>query len=214
MNTVIFELGGESYDSYTDLGLILNSKSIGSPKVKTNYVDIPGADGKIDYTDYFGDVKFENRQVDFSFQKIDPLPLDDTDLKNLLHGQKCKIFLSELPDFYFVGRVDVGEWQKNKKVASVKISCDCEAWRYKASETVKTVTVSGSGNITLSNLRKSAVPKITTSAAVVLSFGGITANLSSGTDVIVDSLVLKKGNTTIQITGNSTVTFKYQEGSL
>ena len=50
MNTVTF---GE-YNSYADLNLILSSKTIGSPSVKTSTIDLPGSDGELDFTEYFG----------------------------------------------------------------------------------------------------------------------------------------------------------------
>lgn len=44
------------YHSYNDFNLILTGKEIGSAVVKTNYVDVDGAHGHIDYTEYFGEL--------------------------------------------------------------------------------------------------------------------------------------------------------------
>ena len=38
-------------------GLVLSKKTIETPSPKLETVDIPGADGKLDMTEYFGDVK-------------------------------------------------------------------------------------------------------------------------------------------------------------
>ena len=58
--------------SYNDLKLILESKEIGSPGVKENKVDIPGADGSLDLTDFFGEPKYEDVTHKFSFSTIVP----------------------------------------------------------------------------------------------------------------------------------------------
>ena len=50
-----------------DYGLILSRKYIESPKPKLEIIDLPGADGVLDMTDYFGDVKYENRELKFEF---------------------------------------------------------------------------------------------------------------------------------------------------
>ena len=39
-------------------GLVLSKKTIETPSPKLETVDIPGADGKLDMTEYFGDVKY------------------------------------------------------------------------------------------------------------------------------------------------------------
>mgnify|MGYP000417061958 CR=1 FL=1 len=68
MNTVTF---GE-FNSYSDLNLILSSKTIGSPSVKTSTIDLPGSDGELDFTEYFGEPKYSNRPLKFQFTAINP----------------------------------------------------------------------------------------------------------------------------------------------
>lgn len=38
-------------DTYTEYGLLLASKAISLPKVRTNMIDVPGRDGLIDASD-------------------------------------------------------------------------------------------------------------------------------------------------------------------
>lgn len=47
--------------SFYEWGLILSEKEIKAPQPKTNAVDVEGADCEIDYTEAFGDVKYQNR---------------------------------------------------------------------------------------------------------------------------------------------------------
>ena len=61
MNTVKFG----TLDSYSDLHSILNKKTIGTPTPKKETVSVAGRDGEIDLTDYFGEVKYNNRTLNF-----------------------------------------------------------------------------------------------------------------------------------------------------
>ena len=61
-----------TYKSYDDLYLICTKKTIGSPTVKESTVEVEGGDGVLDYTEYFGDVKYNNRQLKFEFESLVP----------------------------------------------------------------------------------------------------------------------------------------------
>lgn len=49
------------FHSYRDFSLILSQKTIGTPSPKTEAIDIPGGDGVLDLTEFFGEVKYNNR---------------------------------------------------------------------------------------------------------------------------------------------------------
>ena len=203
------------YHSYDDLSLILSSKTIGSPPVKTETIDIPGADGVLDFTEFFGEAKYNNRKIEFEFSSIQlwsaQLAQDST-IKNALHGKKLKITLDDDPNFYYMGRISVGDWKNEKNVGKLTVECDCEPWKYKQTVTTITKAVSGSGSVTLSNLRRSVSPQITTNAQITVAWTGGSSTLAAGTDWVIPELILKEGNTTITLTGTATVIFKYREG--
>ena len=52
----------EEKHTYDDFGLRIKSVSIGLPQTKKNQIEIPGADGYLDMTDYFG-TRYENRTI-------------------------------------------------------------------------------------------------------------------------------------------------------
>ena len=58
------------FHSYSDLHLLMTSKEIGSPEVKRQTIDIEGADGELDFTDFFGEPKYMNAQHRFEFESI------------------------------------------------------------------------------------------------------------------------------------------------
>lgn len=57
-----------TYHTYDDFNMILSEKRIGSPSPKIETIDVPGGDGVLDLTEYFGDVKYGNRNL--SFKKV------------------------------------------------------------------------------------------------------------------------------------------------
>ena len=179
-------------------------------------VEIPGADGELDVTEYFGDINYNNRKLSFVFATIVPkgefLNLF-SEIQNAIHGKKIRIILDDDPNFYYIGRVAVSEWKANKSVGELTIECDCEPYKYKVNETQTTETITTSKEIVLNNLRKRVNPVIVTSAEMQIQFNGSTYTLSAGTWTIPE-LYLSAGENTLTVSGAGTIQFKYREGGL
>ena len=205
-----------TYHTYDDFNMILSEKKIGSPSPKIETVDVPGGDGVLDLTDYFGGVKYGNRSLSFDFSTItsqDEFMNLFSRVQNALHGQKMKIVLDEDPDWYYIGRITVSEWKAEKNIGKLTIDCDCDPYKYKKDETVVLKTVSGSAIFNLLNNRKKVVPTIIATAAMTYSWGNNSRAVSAGTFRIPE-LELIEGNNVVTVTGTGTVTFRYQEGGL
>ncbi len=202
--------------SYRDLKLLLNKPEIGAPPVKKKELEIEGADGSIDYTDFFGRPTFGNVTHKFTFSSMIPrsehLTLF-TQIKNALHGQKLRIVLDDDPGFYYVGRCYVSPYTNEKGAAIISIECECEPYKYKVQPTIMSVAVNGTADITLTNSRKRAVPEITTTAAMTIVFGDGTWTTSAGTYTIPE-LELAEGDNRVTVTGVGNITFTWQEASL
>ena len=205
--------------SYNDLKLILESKEIGSPGVKENKIDIPGADGSLDLTDFFGEPKYEDVTHKFDFSTIVPqaqfLSLYST-VKNSLHGKKMRIILDDDPLFFYQGRIKVLPFTNEKNIGKISIECDCEPYKYKLAKTVVSAAVSGTKVISLTNSRKHAVPEvnIATSGSMNLVFQSVNVwDLGSGSYTLPE-LELVEGVNTVTVTGTGNITFTWQEGSL
>ena len=133
--------------SYYDYGLYLNKPpDFGSPEPKISTIDIPGADGVLDYTEAStGEVKYSNRVMTFAFAteiKQDKREALRSELWNDLHGQKVEVIYDQDPDWYYTGRTtvtftDVESW-KMKCVITV------DAEPYKLARTLSTASISAS----------------------------------------------------------------------
>ena len=109
MNEISFTSvnSGITKKSYTDFGVILTNQDIGIPIPKTYTVDIEGMDGSLDLSECFGEIKYSNRTLKFTFETIEKIPDWQSRMSmisSLLHGQKMKITVWSDPDFYYVGR--------------------------------------------------------------------------------------------------------------
>ena len=205
--------------SYNDLKLILTKKEIGSPAVKERKIEIEGADGDLDLTEFFGEPKYENVTHKFEFSTIVPqaqfLSLFST-VKNALHGKKMRIILDGDPLFYYLGRVKVSSFTNEKNIGMISIECDCEPYKYKMQKTVVSVAVSGTQAISLTNGRKRAVPEVLIEADSGLNIVFQEVNiwdLGSGSFTLPE-LELTEGENTVTVTGTGTITFTWQEGDL
>ena len=202
--------------SYDNLKLVLTSKELGSPAVKTNKVDIPGADSALDLTDFFGEPKFEDVTHKFEFTTIEPQSdflTQYSSVKNAIHGKKVRIILDDDPTFFYWGRCFVSSFTDEKGIGTISVECECEPYKYKVSKTVVTMTITGTVDIVLTNSRKRAVPEITTTTAMTFVFGGGSWAKAAGTFTIPE-LELTEGENYVTVTGVGNITFTWQEGEL
>lgn len=123
-------------------GIYLSKVTVGSPEPKKFLIDIPGSDGSLDMSEYFGGIKYGNRKIDLVFS----LPQRGTQLltaySNILadlHGKYFdSIILDDDPNYHYAGRITVGTLSKSA-VSKINIECDCQPYKY--SNAKKTVTI-------------------------------------------------------------------------
>jgi len=202
--------------SYRDLHLLLTEKEIGAPEVKRHSINVEGADGELDFTDFFGEPKYQNVQHRFTFDSIQTRNeqlSQFADIKNRIHGKKGRIILDDDPSFFYVGRCFVSKYTNEKSIGKISVECDCEPYKYKLTKTVVTRAIDGTETVNLTNSRKRAVPTITTTTDMTISFGGGVWTNRAGTFTIPE-LELTEGENLVTVTGTGTITFTWQEAAL
>ena len=230
MDTVTFG----TKNSYTDFGLILSSKEITLPKAKTNTVEVPGKDGVIDLTEVLtDDVKYENRKLSFTFTVIDHFngwAARLSEVTNYLHGRKLRIYMDWDRNYYYEGRCSVNNFKSNKRTGKIVIDVDADPYKIEKNSIsdpwvwdtfsfidgvihTSRYTITGSATVILINRRKVVSPTFTCSAAMTVTFEGVTYSLPSGTSTVLD-IRLQEGENTITFTGTGTVQIDYKGGSL
>lgn len=205
--------------SYRDLHLLMTGKEIGAPEVKRQTIDIEGADGELDFTDFFGEPKYANVQHQFTFESIRPRNeqlSQYTDIKNKIHGKKGRIILDDDPSFFYVGRCSVSKYTNEKNIGKITITCDCEPYKYKLQPTIMSVTINGTQTINLTNARKRAVPLVTIETATSMNVVYNTDNMWSlgAGSYMLPELELAEGDNIVTVTGTGTITFTWREAVL
>lgn len=202
--------------SFADFGLILTHYAASSPQVKKQTIEIAGRDGALDMTEYFGGVKFSNRQLDFTFVLPNVSAADFSAkmslLQDKLHGVQVRVEPDIEPLYYYEGRAEVSGDQ-NRATAEFQIVVDAKPYKMKKVATIANFSVSGALQITLMNSRLEVVPKITTSASMTIQQGGKTWAIPAGVATLPD-LILAEGENVLTITGTGNISFEYREGRL
>ena len=138
-------------------------------------------------------------------------------LANLYAGQLCQVILSEEPDLYAVGTLELEPaYDPLTGKGQMVLSCsDGDAYRYHTEETE--VSITGGGTLILNNDYMPVVPTVITTAETAFSWSigedVFKMSVSAGTWTFPE-LELQEGQNSISITGEGTTTFRYREGRL
>ena len=211
-------------DTYTEYGLLLASKSISLPEVRTNMIDVPGRDGLLDASEVLtGEVTYNNRTITLKLTGVDTVsgkkwPATISDFCNKVHGKRVKVTFPEDTAHFYSGRCSVGQVGLSKMMQTIPVTVDCDPWKYKNAKT----TVSRSDlstaykQLSLPNERRPVVPTITVAQDTTLLWGSSTINISAG-DHILPAIRLAAGSNTLKAkvaSGTGSITVTYQEASL
>lgn len=209
--------------SANDWNLFLTKKIIGLPEMKGNYIELPGANGTIDLTDYFGDILYNDRTLEFDFDFFGTPEEFETTIdiiENYLHGKKFSITLDTDPNFYYYGRSQVSR-DSEYRVGKIVITSTCEPFKYSKDETLytKTLEAGATGTLSVTNDRMPVIPTfIVSTGPATIRIGNDTYQMAVGTHKVDEIVLGADSTTTIQITASSgtgtTVKVKYRKGRL
>ena len=208
-----------------------NSALIGVSFTTTNnpeyvYINAPGATDLTTAKAWLADnpltivyKTLEAREIDLGY-----IPMEQFDtsfhavfsrLKNAIHGKRCKIELSEDPNFYYIGRCEVDDWQTNEKIGEISVTCDCEPYKLRQAVTERIVNLTGTAkDVTFYNLKKRVVPVFDTGGATFTLKQGTKTFSANGSTWSNGDLYFEQGENVLTITGTGTLKVTYQERGL
>lgn len=216
-----------------DLGLALESKSIGFPDVKTKSVSIPLRDGDLDLTNVLSNrVHYGNRKIKLNMNNVSDTPTEKmSGVANKLHGQKMHIIFDDDLNYFYNGRLDMSSFKENRKGGEYVIEANCDPFKYTVLSSAddwlwdpfdfedgyinetKDIVVSGSKTVTLIADEQLSYASITTNAQVTVTYGSKSVVCGAGTTTLYD-FEFEPGKNTITITGNATITITYRGARL
>lgn len=140
-NAVMIEIvaTGESYHTLKDWGLAIgNNNPVGEPELEEYYVDVPGADGFLDFTEFTtGRRIFKSRTIEMKMGGKKPRNDWDiwiADIRNLLHGRKIKIIFDNDPGFYYIGRAKIQDFDRDREIGTFTIYVKADPYKYNISD--------------------------------------------------------------------------------
>ena len=178
---------GDEKNTWADWYLIPSSRPVfNPPEVKTNFVDIPGADGHLDLSTVItGDVAYGSRTGSIEFI-VDNGQLSDykaqswsklySEIMNYLHGKYMRATLEDDQSFYYQGRFSINQWASEEHNSKIVIDYTVSPYKYEKFSSLedwewdtfnfetdiirnyKNLRVDGSYTLTILGRRMSVVP--------------------------------------------------------
>lgn len=153
---------GEKYNTWKNWHLIPTERlRVPPPAQKTNTVDVPGSNGRLDMSDSLnGHPVFDTRSGSWTFYVINKGTEINYDygewydrfseIANSIHGRTVKVVLQDEPEYYYKGRMTVNDYAPDDTWS--KLTLGFEFFPYKLKEEIAdtgTVNINGTGDITV-----------------------------------------------------------------
>jgi len=219
-------------NTYDEWQMVPTSRPlVNPPEVKTTYLDNPGGNGSLDYTDSLtGTVLYGQRTGSWEFWLKPEAEWANvySSLLNYLHGIKHTVILEDDPDFMYIGRLQINNWKSDPHNSLLTIDYNLDPFKEVASEhedwkwdeyynrTIKyqTFRVFGEKYITFVNDGSGPiVPTFNCSENVQVIYKEQTYNLMKGFNSN-KNLSLDIGSNVMKFIGNADIYIRYQEVSL
>ena len=127
----------QGVNTWDDWHLIPASRpEIVAPEVYTNYVDLPGAHGKLDLSEYLtGGPVFKNRSGSLQFYALREHGFwaeRYNQICNFLHGRRLQMVLYDEPEYFYTGRFRVESWQSDGQAqwSTVTINYELDPFKF------------------------------------------------------------------------------------
>ena len=211
----------DGMDSYDKWGYYLAHKVIGEAEPKYNLVQVPGGVGYIDLTNALGVMGYIERELELTMKDIadhNEFIHHYSAMQADIHGKRCKITLSDDPDYYWDGRCSVGSMEQDGTACYVHVVVICQPYKLKQSKTVvqDDSLTEEYKEIVLSNDTMPTIPTITVQQETTIEYNGATYSINTGTHRLL-GIVLGAGSGTIKAKapgGSGSIKIEYQEGAL
>lgn len=144
-HSLTFEVGSANgatfkkrYNTWNNWHLIPTTRPVvAQPNPNYTYVDIPGADGSLDITDYLiGRPTYSDRTGSFDFYVANGYgdwSARRTEIASILNGQIMKMYLEdEKESYYYEGRFYLRAWTPDASYSKVTIEYRLKPYRYQA----------------------------------------------------------------------------------
>lgn len=189
--------GESSWDGYQSAilsGLRVTSVSVPMPEAKTEYAEVYGMHGSLDYAEFDGEIYYKNRSISVSCEIIPSGGFDFAAFVSKYHGRLCDIVFAQsvsANDYYYTGRLSVSALPRERVNRTLELTLNAEPFRRPVAGTTSVTlsrTVSkdflvddGALNTDIMTFEEG----ITVSQVIYVEDGAITVSLDDGDDLLV-----------------------------
>ena len=228
--------GKNTWDEWALMPVKEGKIEFATPEVKYESVEIAGSDDALDMSEVLtGYPLYESRKGSLGFRFYDngvPARSRFDQIKNFMHGRKVKIINEDQPEYYYEGRVMVGDFKpKQGNWGDFELSYILNAYKLEINSTAEdwlwdpfnfesgvireygNIEVNRTKVVTIIGSRKPTVPRITVSSAMTLVFDDTVYELPTGRNVI-PQIVLMDKEYEFTFHGIGTVSIDMKAGSL
>lgn len=210
-------INGTNMDSQ---GWLRESISFPPPQSQSETATVPGRSSPIRFSLVSGRISWQPRTFKIVLTVLaDHARFEEMTAQaaNQFSGQLCKVTISERPDLYALGTLQMdSEYDASIHKGTLTIQCDdADSFFYHISPTV--IEQTGNATVVLNCDYMPVVPEITTTADTGLVWHVLSdqfeKHLSAGTWTLPE-FELRHGENSVEVTTTGTVTFTYREGCL
>lgn len=124
-----------TFHSFRAWGLMLSKRPVISPpEPKYKLIEVPGSDAVIDLTEALaGTVTYRPREIKCEFvtkESRERWAEIHSAVMNAIHGKRLQIVLDNDPDYYYIGRITVGDMQNEKGIMTLSVTATVEPYKY------------------------------------------------------------------------------------
>lgn len=125
--TIIVVSTGKCYHTLRDWGLAIgNNNCIGDPVLETFYLDVPGADGILDYSEALTGrpiYKYRPIEIVLGGKKTPTVwPGFMSTIRSLIHGQTIHVVFDDFPGYYWKGRAEITGFDRIRQIGTFKLT--------------------------------------------------------------------------------------------
>ncbi len=222
-------------DTYGDYSLLVQEITIPEAVVKEEIEEIPGSDEILDYSESLdGDVHYQRRVIQIelaSYKQYNEFLNIYSRLQNSIHGRKVKMIFSKEPNFYWTGRVSVGDYSVYATTINIIINVTVDPYKYDLQNSIedwlwdpfsfengiiydcKDLLINGKLEIVMIGRRKHITPIFYVEGNISVTHNNVKYLLEEGNNEVLD-IEIVEGENRFMFEGNGKVDIIYRGGSL
>lgn len=169
--------GKQSLRPFEDYGLLLVSHDETPPAPRIYRVELDGADGTLDLSEWAGELKYDNRTVEIVFRDMSAR---HREFVQKLLGRVWRITFMDEEEWFYEGRCEGIGTQTRRHVTDLTVTFRCAPYKMRRKNTVISFNAGANQDIVLRAERKTVIPTANLAASCRVEWNGNTHEIPAG----------------------------------